>query len=107
MADAIVKLVCCLTLLALIGTVSGYGYAAEGRAGFAEPVKMAGSNTDHGFSGLTALYGESGTLNGLYQKCYFPIYNLPAYYVCIMVCKMGGGGDTCPPRCEAMLMVCN
>lgn len=27
---------------------------------------------------------------------YFLIWNLPAYYVCVMVCKIGGGGDSNP-----------
>jgi hypothetical protein len=107
MADAIVKLVCCITLLALIGAVSGSGYASAEKAGSSAPVNQMGAGSSHGFSGLTALTGESGSIHLLYKKCYFPIYNLPAYYVCIMVCKMGGGGDTCPPRCEAMLTVCD
>jgi len=34
MADTITKLVCCITLLALVGTVSGAGYCALEQAGF-------------------------------------------------------------------------
>ncbi len=107
MADAFKKLACCLLLLALAGTVAGAGYGAAEKSGGAAPVKLSAAGSSCGNSGLPRITGESG-LGGVLSgtKCYFPIINLPAYYICIMFCKIGGGGDTCAPSCEAKLMVC-
>jgi hypothetical protein len=96
------KLACCMVLLTLVGTASA-GFAVAGNAGTGAPVN-AGSS--HGDRGLLSITGESGTGNIVTTSCYFPIYNLPAYYVCIMVCKIGGGGDRCAPMCEASLSIC-
>jgi len=102
MADTLRKLACGMLLLALVGTVSaGYGTAAK--AGTGGP--RAGSS--HGDAGLLSITGEPGTGNVVTSGCHFPIYNLPAYYVCIMFCKIGGGGDSCAPLCEAILSVCD
>jgi hypothetical protein len=96
------KLACCMILLTLVGTASA-GFAAAGNTGTGAPVN-AGSS--HGDRGLLSITGESGTGNIVTTSCYFPIYNLPAYYVCIMFCKIGGGGDRCAPACEASLSIC-
>ncbi len=102
MADALIKLVCCMLLLALVGTVSaGYGTAAF--AGTGSPV----TGTSHGDKGLLSITGEPDTNVMVATGCYFPIINLPAYYVCIMFCKIGGGGDSCAPSCEAKLSICS
>jgi len=100
------KLVSCLLLLALAGTVSGAGFVATKSTGFAgtgntfgaEPLRVGGSpgallqNTNPLFPG---------------EHCSLPIWKLPAYYVCVMVCKLGGGGDACPGRCERALRECS
>ena len=102
MADSLRKLVCCMLLVALVGTVSaGYGTAVN--AGTGGPV--AGPyHADRGFLSST---GGSGMNTIVTAGCHFPIINLPAYYVCIMVCKIGGGGDSCAPSCEAALSICD
>jgi hypothetical protein len=106
MTDSLKKIVCCLILLALVGTVSaGYGTAATAGTGAPADPQVTGSS--HGDRGLLGITGEPGTNIVVAGECYFPIYNLPAYYVCIMFCKIGGGGDTCAPTCEAMLTVCD
>jgi hypothetical protein len=106
MADALKKLVCCMLLLALVGTASaGYGTAVMTDGGALVNHPAAGSG--HGDKGLLRVTGNLEKNNFDLSGCYFPLYNLPAYYVCIMVCKLGGGGDSCPPRCEAALLVCD
>lgn len=90
MADSLRKLVCCMLLLAIVGTVSA-GYAVSENVGTGAPISISGG------SGANSIFAA---------KCYFPIINLPAYYVCIMFCKIGGGGDSCAPTCEASLSVC-
>jgi hypothetical protein len=104
MADALKNLVCCMLLLALVGTATaGYGTAVTADRGVPAKLPVAGS---HGDKGLLRVIGELEKNDFDLSGCYFPLYNLPAYYVCIMVCKLGGGGDSCPPRCEAALLVC-
>jgi hypothetical protein len=105
MADALKKLVCCMLLLALVGTASaGYGTAAMTDRGATANPPIAG--VYHGDKGLLRVTGDPEKNNLALSGCYFPISNLPAYYICIMVCKLGGGGDTCAPSCEAALRVC-
>ena len=106
MADALKKLICCMLLLALVGTVSGAGYVAAEKAGFAAPENQPVSGSPHGDKGFLSITGGSGTTNIITTGCHFPIWNLPAYYVCIMFCKIGGGGDSCAPSCEASLSIC-
>ncbi len=104
MADSIKKLVCCMLLLALAGTVSGAGgIVLAGQAGIAAPVNQPVAGSCHGDRGLGSITGEAGTTMMGLGGCYFPIWRLPEYYVCIMFCKIGGGGDTCAPSCEAKL----
>jgi hypothetical protein len=101
MADALRKLVCCMLLLALVGTVSaGYGTAALAGTG------LPATDTSHGYKGLLSITSGPGTNNVDATGCYFPIINLPAYYICIMFCKIGGGGASCAPSCEAKLSIC-
>jgi len=102
MAGSLGKLVCCMLLVALVGTVFA-GYGTVFRAGTGAPV--AGSYT--GDRGLLSSSGGSGTNTIVTAGCHFPIINLPAYYICIMVCKIDGGGDSCAPSCEAALSVCD
>ena len=106
MADTLKKLMCCMLLLALVGTVSGAGYCAAEQAGIAVPMNQPVAGSIHGDKGLSSITGESGSNTVIATGCYFPIYNLPAYYVCIMFCKIGGGGDSCAPSCEAALTIC-
>jgi hypothetical protein len=102
MTDSLKKLVCCMFLLALVGTASaGYGTAIGADTG----APVAGSYRGDG--GLLRITGGSGTNAVVANGCYFPLYNLPAFYVCIMFCKLGGGGDACAPVCEAALTVCD
>jgi len=101
MADALRKLVCCMILLVLAGTVSA-GFGAAEKGGTGTPV----AHFSHGNRGLPGITGESGVGSVITHGCYFPVYNLPAYYICIMVCKIGGGGDRCAPGCEAKLSIC-
>jgi hypothetical protein len=100
------KLVCFLLLLAIVGTVSGAGYCAAEQAGIAVPANQPVAGSVHMDKGLSSIPGGAGTKTVVVAGCYFPIINLPAYYVCIMFCKIGGGGDACAPRCEASLSVC-
>jgi hypothetical protein len=100
------KLVCFLLLLAIMGTVSGAGYCTAEHAGIAMPANQPVAGSVHMDKGLSGITGGAGTKTVLVAGCYFPIINLPAYYVCIMVCKIGGGGNACAPRCEASLSVC-
>ncbi|MDD1693851.1 MAG: hypothetical protein LUQ71_03920 [Methanoregula sp.] len=102
MADAQKKIICCMLLLALVGTASA-GYGTAVMAGTGESL----TGPSHGDSGLLGITGEPATGNVVTSGCYFPIINLPAYYVCIMFCKIGGGGDSCAPSCEAGLSVCS
>ncbi|MCX6690505.1 MAG: hypothetical protein NTW33_00280 [Methanoregula sp.] len=106
MADALKKLIFCMLLLAIVGTATGAGYIAAEQAGIAAPGKPAMAESPHGDSGLTRVIGQTGSTHGIYKECHFPIWNLPAYYVCIMFCKIGGGGDSCAPACEAKLSIC-
>ena len=105
MSGIIRKLACCLLLLMLAGTVSGAGFLAADRAGF------TGRETPYGtdFRGAhesvcTKLpYRDALHKNG---DCHFPLWKLPAYYVCVMVCKIGGGGEACSGRCENIMLEC-
>ncbi|MDD1703445.1 MAG: hypothetical protein LUQ31_10740 [Methanoregula sp.] len=106
MADSLKKLVCCMLLLALAGTVSGAGYCAAEQAGIAVPVSQPVAVSYYGDKGLNRITGEPGSNHIVVTGCYFPIINLPAYYVCVMFCKIGRGGDSCAPSCEAKLSVC-
>jgi hypothetical protein len=101
------NLVCVLAILALVGTASGAGYVAAEKAGIAVPGNQPVAASFHENRGLLSITGESGTGRVTLTNCYFPIINLPAYYVCIMFCKIGGGGDSCAPTCEANLSVCD
>lgn len=94
-------LFCLIILLAFVGTVSGAGCIVAGKTGFAD---CTGGMAKAGGS-MGAL--ETTTIRQADGGCYFPIINLPAYYVCIMVCKIDGGGDACPAGCERALSVCN
>lgn len=96
------KLVCFLFLLALAGSASA-GFGTMVKADTGKPV--AGSHD--GDKSLITFSGEPVKNNIGLAGCYFPIWNLPAYYVCIMFCKIGGGGDACAPRCEAQLSICS
>lgn len=102
---ALRKLMCCMLLLALVGTVSGAGNVAAEKAGIALPEKIAVGESPHSDCGLTRVIGKTGSRRGISPRCHFPIVNLPAYYICIMFCKIGGGGDSCAPSCEARLTV--
>jgi len=102
MADALRKLACCMILLALVGTVSA-GFGAAGKVGTGAPATIS----THGDWGVLGITGESGVGKVITNGCHFPIYNLPAYYICIMFCKIGGGGDSCAPACEASLSICD
>lgn len=106
MADALKKLMCCMLLLALAGTASGAGHVAAEKAGITSPEKIAVGESPHSDCGLTRVISETGSSSGIHHGCHFPIWNLPAYYICIMVCKIGGGGDACAPSCEAKLSIC-
>jgi hypothetical protein len=95
-----------MLLLALVGTVfAGYGIAAV--AGKEQFSNLPVDGSPHGDEGLIRITGAAETNNVIASGCHFPIINLPAYYVCIMFCKMGGGGDACAPWCEAKLSVCD
>jgi hypothetical protein len=106
MADELKKIVCCILLLAIVGVVSGVGFIVLGQAGIAAPGKLVASDSPRGDSGLTRVIGETSSTQGIFKECHFPIWNLPAYYICIMFCKIGGGGDSCAPTCEARLSIC-
>ena len=100
------KLACCLLLLALAGTVSGSGFVAAHPAGFAGRVHTdrVDALSVNGIPGATLPYQDILHKTG---TCHFPIWKLPAYYVCVMVCKIGGGGNSCPGHCERMLSDCS
>jgi len=102
------KLACGMLLLALVGSVSaGFGAVEKVGAGAKENLPVAG--TSHGDRGLLTITGDPGNLNpaaDVRPFCYFPLWRLPDYYVCIMFCKIGGGGDSCPATCEAKLRIC-
>jgi hypothetical protein len=106
MAEELKKIICCLLLLAMVGTVSGVGFVVSGLAGCEAPRNQATTDVSHGDSGMTRVIGQTGSIRGIYHECHFPIGNLPVYYICIMFCKIGGGGDTCAPMCEAQLSIC-
>lgn len=106
MADELKKMICCVLLLAIVGTVSGAGLVVSGQAVNAVQQKPVAADSRHGDRGLTRVIGQTGTTLELAKGCHFPIWNLPAYYICIMVCKIGGGGDRCAPGCEAKLSIC-
>lgn len=95
-----------LVILALVGTVSGAGYVAAEQAGSAVPANHPVASAFHGDNGISRIAGEHGSISGLHMKCYFPIWRLPEYYICIMFCKLGGHGDACPATCEARYTVC-
>jgi len=101
MAGELRKLAYCMLLLVLVGTVSA-GYGATGKIGTGAPLSgsLAGNLV------LPDINGGPGTNTVVAAGCHFPIYNLPAYYICIMFCKIGGGGNSCAPSCEADLSVC-
>ena len=101
MEDPLRKIICCMLLLALVGTVSA-GYGTPAVSGTGVPL----TESSHGDAGLLSITGNPATGNAVTNDCYFPIINLPAYYVCIMFCKIGGGGDACAPDCEAALSIC-
>jgi hypothetical protein len=101
MTGGLRKLVCCMLLLAMVGTASaGFGTLATLDTG------PTASGPYHGDRGLLRISGDLEKNNFTLSRCYFPLYNLPAFYVCIMFCKIGGGGNACAPMCEAMLTVC-
>lgn len=93
---------CCLLLLALVGTVSGAGYCAAEQAGIAVPMNQPVAGSIHGDRGLSSITRESWSNTIIAAGCHFPIWNLPAYYVCIMFCKISGG-DSCAPTCDASI----
>jgi hypothetical protein len=105
MTEYLKKLACCMILLTLVGTVSA-AYAAAETAGTGAPMNQPVAGSSHGDRGLLSITGGSGTTNIITNGCHFPIWRLPAYYVCIMFCKIGGGGDSCAPSCEASLSIC-
>ena len=105
MAGAVKKLVCCLLLLALAGTAfAGYGTAVMADRGAPAHNQVTGSH--HGDRGLLRVTGDPGKNNFDLFGCYYRWITCLRIYVCIMVCKIGGGGDSCPHRCEAALRVC-
>jgi hypothetical protein len=106
MADALQKIMSCMLLLAIVGTVSGAGYAAAEHAGITLPGKTVMADVPHSDAGLTRVIEHTGSTRGMYHDCHFPIWNLPAYYICIMFCKIGGGGNSCALSCEAQLSIC-
>jgi hypothetical protein len=106
MADVQKKLISCMLLLAIAGTTSGAGYGAAEQGGISSTGNLAAYSSSHGDSGLTRVIMETGGSQGIHHGCHFPIWNLPAYYICIMACKIGGGGDSCAPSCEAKLSIC-
>jgi hypothetical protein len=91
-----------MLLLALVGTATA-GFGTALRADTGAPV----AGTYHGDTGLLTVTGNLEKNNFSLAGCHFPIYNLPAYYICIMFCRIGGGGDACAPSCEAQLTVCS
>jgi hypothetical protein len=102
------KLACGMLLLALVGSVSA-GFGAAEKVGTRAPENLPVAGSSHGDRGLLAITGDPGDLNtaaDVRALCYFPIWRLPEYYVCIMFCKIGGGGDSCAQTCEAKLMIC-
>jgi hypothetical protein len=102
------NLACGIFLLALVGTASA-GCGTAKMAGTAAPWNLPHPGFSHLDGGLLAITGYPGDGNpaaDVREKCYFPIWRLPAYYVCIMFCKMGGGGNSCPASCEAKLTIC-
>jgi hypothetical protein len=104
MAGTLNKLACCMLLLSLAGTVSA-GFAAAGWTGTASPLNQPVAGSVHGSGGFGTLTGGSGATTMGPGGCYFPIWRLPEYYVCIMFCKIGGG-DACASSCEANLIIC-
>lgn len=106
MAETLKKIVFCMLLLVFVGTVSGAGYCAAEQSGIAVPMSQPVAGSIHADKGLSSITGESGSKTIIATGCHFPIWNLPAYYVCIMFCKIGGGGDSCAPSCEAKLSIC-
>lgn len=95
-------LACALVLLTFAGTVSGAGVVAAEEAGMLKDRASFGSimKTD----GMNAFLKTSSSHGP--GTCHFPIISLPAYYVCVMACKISGGGDACPGTCERALTVC-
>ncbi len=107
MNRSVKNLVCLLAILMLTGTVSGAGYVAAEHAGISVPGDFhptARFNGNAGMSSLSLPGGSGSSMSSLH--CYFPIWNLPSYYVCIMGCKIAGYGDICPTYCELALSVC-
>jgi hypothetical protein len=105
------KLACCMLLLALAGTVSGAGYTAAENAGIAVPGNHPAASSMHGDRGLLSLtgnphIGDPNPAADIRVRCFFPLWRLPEYYICIMFCKIGGGGNSCAPGCEAKLTIC-
>jgi len=104
MDGVIRKLVCCMLLLGLAGTASAtYGAAMTGPK---VPGNQPVAGLTHGDEGLLRVTGELRTNDVVSGKCYFPVWRLPEYYICIMFCRIGGGGDSCPGSCEARLSIC-
>ena len=105
MSGIIRKLACCLLLLMLAGTVSGAGFVAAGQAGSDGRGTAHGTDPPGGRESFGATLPNEDTLHKT-GECHFPIWKLPAYYVCVMVCKIGGGGNSCPGRCENAMLEC-
>ena len=61
MADPLKKLMCCMLLLALVGTASGAGYCAAEQAGIAVPMNQPVAGSINGDKGLSSITGESGS----------------------------------------------
>ena len=100
-----------MLLLALAGTVTGAVYATAENAGVAGPENNPAASAMHGDRGLLSITGNPSFLDpspaaDIRVRCFFPLWRLPEYYVCIMFCKIGGGGDSCAPGCEAKLSIC-
>jgi hypothetical protein len=74
------KLVCCVLLLALVGTTTGAGLIAAEQAGFAVQVKNAGNGgsdweqdcqtcQDNAYAYCNAMWGSSYLLTPFYDIC--------------------------------------
>lgn len=102
---SLTALVTVMVILAFAGTVTGAGAIAAGQREITASCAGQGGSMMNAPGGPGAVVESRLTLPDS-GNCYFPIGNLPLYYVCVMGCKLSGGGDACPAYCENRLSVC-
>jgi hypothetical protein len=108
MAEAPKKIMCCMLLLAIVGTASGAGYVAAEQAGFATPGKEAVADSPHGDSGLIRVIGQTGSTHGVVWSCHLPMWKQSFVAFCIMFCNLftGGGKGNCALTCKEKYSTC-